>query len=283
MSLKNFIRWLTIPAFCLLTLALACGPAAQQPGPDESTIAQPPAQATNPTPTARPTRTPYPTDYIKPTDLPTHTPFPTLPPDPTPEVRPFEAADHTAVPTLAEQVTQYARDEMYNYDVVARVRALSHRTVRPDLSINWPNDEPPYFDSDNGAVPWRRTRIQVVEAFHGRLSVGYELLAPTLSPNPSLEVNREYFLFIFQAFGGEDDFPGESGRYHFNEEQLKAFGGKGGWLSTEQAWVIDGDAAWRVPIEHFWDTTPESNLAAAKAAGESLSVTELVAAHQCRR
>ena len=271
----------------LTVLALACGPAARQPAPDESAIAQPPAQATNPTPTARPTRTPYPTDYIKPTDLPTYTPFPTLPPDPTSEVRPFDVSpkdvehedvEHAAAPTLAEQVTRYVRDEMNNYDVVARVRVLSHRTVPANLEIDWPGDHPPYYGDDTGAVPWRRTKIQVVEAFHGRLPEGYELLGPTLLPNASLEANREYILFIWQGYVGDDDFPGEPGRNHFNEEQMEAFGGKGGWLMMEQAWVIEGSTAWRMSKEHFWDVTPESNLTAAKAGGESLPVSKLVKA-----
>ncbi len=53
-NLKNFVRWLTIPALCLLTLALACGPTAQS-APEEAPSAQPVTQDSEATPPPEPT------------------------------------------------------------------------------------------------------------------------------------------------------------------------------------------------------------------------------------
>ena len=49
MSSKNFVRWLTIPALCLLTLALACGPE-DQPATEDVTAVRLAPQESGPTP-----------------------------------------------------------------------------------------------------------------------------------------------------------------------------------------------------------------------------------------
>ncbi len=297
------IRLLSLLAVPLLLAALACGPAA--PADQGGGITQPPAQeseatptptpdsfilipsphratliASRPTPTPVPTMTPLPPGYIKPTDPPITPPFDTLPPPP-PESAGSQGAEPTPEPTpeppLTQQVTQFAREQADLYDVVARVRALSHRTVTTPMGIEWPEGDNPNVGLDGSYVPWLRTRIQVIETFHGQLPEYYEVLTWTPIPNASLEINREYIIFIIQAFVGEDEFPGAS-KYHFNEELLKAVGGKGGFLRGEHLWVIEGGAAWQVPIEHFQDLTPGSDLAAAKAGGRSLPVADLVAA-----
>ncbi len=266
-------------------------PAAQEnaatptPTPDSFILIPSPHRATliasMPTPTPVPTMTPLPPGYIKPTDPPITPPFDTLPPPP-PESAASRGAEPTPEPTpeppLTQQVTQFAREQADLYDVVARVRALSHRTVTTPMGIEWPEGDNPNVGLDGSYVPWLRTRIQVIETFHGRLPEYYEVVTWTLIPNASLEINREYILFLAQVFVGEDEFPGGLGRYHFNEELLKAVGGKGGFLRGEHLWVIEGGAAWWVPIEHIQDHTPESNLAAAKAGGRSLPVADLVAA-----
>ena len=124
-----------VSALALMVVVLACGPAdesvQQAPGnmtqiPQDGTadlkmdptngtpVAEPPqgaphdsdGQGENSTLTQRPTQTPYPPDYVKPTDLPTYTPFPTLPPPPTPdpnEPRSVEAVPTTPSPTELNQ------------------------------------------------------------------------------------------------------------------------------------------------------------------------------------
>ena len=269
----------------LTVLALACGPAS----PSErgaAAQAETPASAGTPTPTIQPTRTPYPPGYVKPTRLPTRTPFPTLAPDPTLTPTPegvVPLGDNSGgsapapTPTLAEQVTEFARDRREEYDAIARVRVLSHRSVTLPEGIEWP----PLQNPSLGRWPWDRAGIQVVEVYRGELPDNYELASPGFRPNTKLEIDQEYILFILKVFVAKDEYTydGTHVRFLFNEEQLDAVGGRGGTHFGEQVWLVEGETAWRIPLDHVLDTTGSgSDLAAAKAGGESLSVAELKAA-----
>lgn len=258
----------------LAVLALACGPVATPGQGADAQEAETPAEAGTPTATIQPTRTPYPTDYVKPTDLPTHTPWPTLPDPPTPE--PTEPVQHSPGPTLAEQVTQYARDNREHYHAIARVRVLSHRSIPPPEGIEWPPLADPTL---GGRLTWDRAKIRIVEAYHGELPDSYDLASPSPRPNTKLEIGQEYILFILKVFVAKDEYDDGRVLFLFNEKQLEAVGGKGGSHYGDQVWIVDGDKAWRVPPDHMLTTDPaSSDLAAARAGGESLPVSELKAA-----
>lgn len=288
---RNLKNCLVASAALLGLLVLACGPAAQGPGEPAGIEPPPPAPDATPivltgvhdqfpVPTHGPTKTPYPTDFVKPAEKPAgpaETPLPTigLPPDPTPS----GGATGASEPSLTDQVTSVVRDEPYAYDVIVRVRPLSFRTPPVAENVEW-LEHPPYYGADGAAIPWLRTKIEVLETLHGdALPANYEVMIPNLMPNASLETGQEYILFIYQFVVGENDFPDRSGRHRFNETQLTAFGGKGGYLLADQFWVIEGETTWRVPLDHSVDPENEgSDLAAAKASGESLSVADLKAA-----
>lgn len=261
-----------------LFLFLACGPASPV-GPGESAGITSPAPQEEPTPTLQPTRTPYPDDQEKPPADPTLTPFPTLVPNPVPAGNQARSAESEAGTDWAQEVTDFTRND-YEYDVVMRVRPLSHRVVAADMSADWPNNEPPYFFNGEEVVPWRRTVLEVVEAYDGELPAEYELLSPELMPNQGLEIGREYLLFIIQGVVLSGDFPDEADRYVFSEDQLATFGGKGGFALQNQMWVIDGDTAWRMDEQLIWNVTEVDDLDGAKTNGDRLAVTDFVAAVQ---
>ena len=251
-------------------LALACGPVA--PAGQDATEPETPTATTaavQPTEPPTPTATLYPPGYIKPTDLPTTTPFPTLPDPPTPAPTVF--VQDSPGPTLAEQVTQFAEDEAGNYDAVARVKVVSNRQVTIPDGIQWPPMREPTFSDTN---LWR-TNVNVVKTYYGTLSNQYDFVTLDSLPNAALDVGREYIVFIYENFVGESEYPGEGGRRHYNQEQLDGIGGRGGIFLGEQLWIVDGDTAWRIPVEHILEGPSGSDLAAAKAGGESLLVTEL--------
>ena len=231
--------------------------------------------------TQRPTQTPYPPDYVKPTDLPTYTPFPTVPPPPTPDPNePRSVEDVPTTPSATELVTQFTRENAGLVDAAARIRILSRRTVRIPTDIEWPENGVPYIEDENGEpIPHIRTKFEVVDAFYGTVPADYELFTFASWPNSPPEVDREYiFLLRFQV-GGEDDFPDDPSKTHYNEAQLEAFGGKGAHVWGEQTWIIEEDTAWRVPGEYLRDKTLRGfALPGAKVAGESLTVADLVAA-----
>ena len=288
------IRLLIVVMALALTIAalLACGPADQYNERfDNATVTELPnktqAQAdsedesdtTDVPPTVLPTKPPFP---------PTNTPFPTLSPDPTPDPKAVaehnkrEAARQAAVLSAADQTTKFAREKLgRQYDVIVKATVQSHRLVQPNTDITWPDDSfsPPYFLDENGDyMPWRRSRLSITTTYQGSLPQGYEIVSMSIAPNRALDVGQEYILFIQAGYVAEDEYTDRPSKHHYNAEQLEAFGGRAGHARLEHAWAIDGDTAWRLPGDHFLSRTSSSGLAAAKAAGESLSVTDLVAA-----
>ena len=228
------------------------------------------------TPTTAPTKTPYPTDFVKPTELPTPTPiiFPT-------DAPPSRSSEKTGdASTLASEVTRFT-DQRAHYAVAAisHVRVVSHRTVEPDLDEDWPNDTPPYEYLGDEPMAWKRTVIEAVETLHGTIPDNYELMTLEPSKNQWLEQGKEYILFIREGTVLDSELTGDAnGRYVFNEDQLEAFGGHAGLALHPQLWIIDGDTAWRLPGDHLWNLTKSSDLAAARAGGENLSVVAMKAA-----
>ena len=277
-----------------LTIAvlLACGPAAQQDAqsipdlpsavaPDEPipTFTPWPTVTPRPFPTNLPTITPLPTDYVKPTDSPQPTPWPTLEPDPTVDPSIVRAMGESG-PSLVDQVTEYTRtQEGSNYEVIARFRVLSERTVPiAEDAFEWDPENFPYMGTPDGLIPWVRSKVEVVDLLHGDAPKQLELMAPEIAPSMSLEVNQEYILFIAAVVVGPEDTT-DSNKTRLSAERLEAFGGVGRVFDNDQAWVIEGSTAWRIPKAHFWDKSGEvSHLMAAKAGGESLSVAGLISA-----
>ena len=191
---------------------------------------------------------------------------------PTPQPTP------TLVP-LTTQVTQFARNG--GYDIVARVRAgASHKVLVPhDI---WTATTVPLPANWDGLV---RTSITKVTAYRGALTSDYKLTSPPHLPNVPLDIGAEYIIFIKTSFAKAADDgvcsnqrPVAPTALCYNQAQLNAVGGVGGWYDGRQAWIIDGALARRIPRPHFLSRQPVSDLSAARAAGDSLTLSDLEAA-----
>ena len=278
---KRFLTLISTFA-CLVVLLLACGPAApyqesQGDGLDRGIATDPPSRVgtqsdgesdTSDTTDPVPTKPPFP---------PTNTPFPTLSPDPpgveeeiARHLAEERAARYAVGPSLAEQTTEFTRNDLGNkYDYIVRAEVKSHRVVPVNTDITWPDDSfsPPYLhDLDGDISPWRRSKLEVTTTYQGSVPEGYEIISPAFILNEALDVDQEYILFILAVITAEDDFPDQAVRPNYNAEQLEAIGGRGGMATSYHTWVIDGDTAWRLPIDHFISLDASSDLPAAKAA-----------------
>ena len=151
--------------------------------------------------------------------------------------------------------------------------------VPQDTSVDWPEYDPPYlFDEDGVAFPWFFQDIVILETYYGELPEKYSLLeVKIIETVPSLPVGEQYIVFVVRAVV-PDDAPEDSGGWHLNDEQLRAFGGVAGAIRFQQAWAIEGDTAWKCHDGGHFDFTPGSSLADAMATGDNLPVTDLVAA-----
>ena len=181
---------------------------------------------------------------------------------PTPEPTP------TPVP-LTEQVTQFARDELY--DVVVHVRAGARRNVTVPANVEWPPNQ--------GTFPaLTRTRITPITTYYGTLTAGYELITPQGIEWAALDADQEYVLFISKTYASaskcsEGRGPGQR---CLNQAQLNAVGGPGGIYLGRQSWIVDGDRAWRIPDDRELPFPVDFDLTAeARAGGETLSLSEL--------
>ena len=283
-----------------LALAVACGPAAPSPAGEPAGIrsapqvAQPGTQEdlsdqTRGAPQDEPKELPPDISHI--TLSPTNTPRPTLIPDlpaVATEAARLRAGDGLIIgqsgPALDAQVTEYTRDNKDNrYEAIVRAVVASHRVVEPNLDITWPDapENPPYFVSpwnEDEFLSWRRTKLDIKKTYYGDLPQGYELLAPDFALNQALEEGKEYILYVSRVFVSNTDFPDRPDLMHYNEKQLNALGGAGGIASFGHTWIIDGDNAWRITRDFVLSGETRSGLAAAKANGDSLSVTALEAA-----
>lgn len=271
-------------------------------GQEDPVFAPKPAWPTDwSTPTRGPTITPLPSDWVEPPTSPPYTPFPTLMPDPTPDGGAAGQADPTPEPSLAEQVTQYVSGKGRADDAFVRVKVLSHRSVKTPDGFEWPeNKEPDLYFPEGSPATRVLTKLKVEETYHGALPEGYQLMSWLMYPNSLLDTGKEYILFVRIKYVGTEDFPGDSSKTHFSEEQLRALGGKVALAHGGHVWVIDGDTAWRVPSDHIgevrWRRSPSAidpatlneemvvktpdgtQLGAARAGGERMSITNLVAA-----
>ena len=97
--------------------------------------------------------------------------------------------------------------------------------------------------------------------------------------NQSLDVDddREYVVFVIKKWLPTTEHASDDRRFHFTDDQLTAIGGEGYAYFTNQAWVIDGTNARHVPSSHIKqeDVSASDHLAAAKAAGVSMTLADL--------
>ena len=296
-----------------IAIALACGPAASPAATNQASPATPTATiwwlGDTPSPSefatleAMPTPTPYPPGYVKPTDPPHSPPLTDA------EIRAtlgasiateeaqwarsdgftnFASGSSAETPTpqptptpvpLTTQVTQFVRNG--GYDVVARVRAGASHKVSVPHDI-WTAATVPLAANWDGLV---RTSITKVTAYRGALASDYKLTSPPHLPNVPLDIGAEYIIFIKTSFAKAADDgvcstqrPVASTALCYNQAQLNAVGGVGGWYDGRQAWIIDGALARRIPRPHFLSRQPVSDLSAARAGGESLTLLDLEAA-----
>ena len=288
----------------MIAIALACGPAATPSATNQASPATPTAAiwwlGDTPSPSefatleAMPTHTPYPPGYVKPTDPPYSPPLTDA------EIRatlgasiateeaqwPSRASAETPTPQptptpapLTTQVTQFARNG--GYDIVARVRAGASHKVSVPHDI-WTAATVPLPANWDGLV---RTSITNVTAYRGALASDYKLTSPPHLPNVPLDIGAEYIIFIRTSFAKAADDgvcstqrPVASTALCYNQAQLNAVGGVGGWYDGRQAWIIDGTLARRIPRSHFLSRQPVSDLSAARAGGDSLPLLDLESA-----
>ena len=283
----------------MIAIALACGPAATPSATNQASPATPTATiwwlGDTPSPSefatleAMPTPTPYPPGYVKPTDPPYS------PPRTDAEIRatlgasiateeaqwPSRASAETPTPQptptpapLTTQVTRFARNG--DYDAVAHVRVGSSRNVTLPANFEWPANTKPWDELT-------RTTITAITSYYGTLPAAYELITPQWLGWAKPNGGSEYVFFIIKSFKHSDECTGDPipGRRCFNQTQLDAMGGAGGFYIGEQAWVIEGNQAWRIPDENPLPLPLPANfelIENAKSVGRNLSLSDLEAA-----
>jgi hypothetical protein len=186
-------------------------------------------------------------------------------------VYPEGASSEPDPPSLTEQVTEFVERETGNFDAVAKIRVLSRKELTVPKT-KWPKNQDPHW----GDHTWLRSRIELLETVHGEAPQNFEIAVASLWPNAALEVNREYIVFLHHQYVTPRDFPGDPTRFHFKKKQMKAFGGPAYIFFGEQTWLVDGEQARRIPVEHLQERTKSSDLAAARAGGQSLDLDELL-------
>ena len=281
----------------IIAIALACGPAASPAATNQASPTTPTATiwwlGDTPSPSelatleAMPTHTPYPPGYVKPTDPPYSPPrtdaeiratlgasiateeaqWPSLAYAETPAPQPTP----THVP-LTTQVTQFVRNG--DYDAVAHVRVGASRNVTLPANFEWPANTKPWDELT-------RTTITVITSYYGALPAAYELITPQWLGWAKPKAGREYLLFIIKSFKHSNECTGDPipGRRCFNQTQLDAMGGPGGFYIGEQAWVIEGSQAWQIPDDNPLPLPANYDLIEnAKSVGRNLSLSDLEAA-----
>ncbi len=183
----------------------------------------------------------------------------------------------TPTPTLPQRVSEQLRAyaDGSKYDAVARLRVLSNTDYRIQYeSVEWPDKHPlhpVFFD-------WRRSRVQVVETYHGTLPNQFDMVNDVYpeNPNQSLETGQEYVLFVEKRWLLDTEHPGDERRRHYNQEQLDALGGPGYVYNAYLTLIIDGSVARIVPLEHLHNG-PEDvpHVEAARQANESITLADL--------
>ena len=284
-------------------IILACGPSAPAgqeatPAPEPTAtlpwLGTPPTESELATLEALPTATPYPADYVKPTEAPYVPPLTDaeisatfaaeMATEAAEQPRGVAAPANTPTPTptplpLTEQVTQFAREKQGEYDVVARVRAGASRVVTIPDGIVWPHNQEPHFEGVPGYDKLVRTKITAIAVYYGTLPDGYELISYPGIPNGALDPGLEYVLFVGKDFVKDSEYPKDiPGKFRYNQSQIKAIGGEGGVILGHQVWVVDNGKALPLSVGYIIDGPAGSDLSAAKAGGESLPLAELRAA-----
>ena len=172
--------------------------------------------------------------------------------------------------SLTEQVTQFARNELY--DVVAHVRAGSNRNVKVPADVEWP-------DNQGTFSALTRTQVTPVTTYYGTLPEGYEIITPQGITWTVLDEGQEYVLFIVKSYASESKCSeGRApGQRCLNQVQLEAVGGPGGLYIGSQAWIVDGNLAWRIPDNILPPLPADLNLTveARSSVRRSLPLSEL--------
>ncbi len=183
----------------------------------------------------------------------------------------------TPTPALPQRVSEQLRAyaDGSKYDAVARLRVLSNTDYRIQYeSVEWPDKHPlhPIF------FDWRRSKMQVVETYHGTLPDQFDMVNDVYpeNPNQSLETAQEYVLFVEKRWLLDTERPGDERRRHYNQEQLDALGGPGYVYNAYLTLIIDGSVARIVPLEHLHNG-PENvpHVEAARQAGDSITLSDL--------
>ena len=178
---------------------------------------------------------------------------------------------------LAAALAELAGDTS-RYDAVTRVRVLSYADHMVPLdSIEWPEE------AHKAPVHEKilRASLRTVEIYHGALPADFEVVNDFHymgATSQTLDSEREYVLFLYKRSLLQGEHPDDELRNHLNQQQLDAIGGEGYVYFVTQAWIIDGETAWRVPRKHisYLGTDPVGDhLAGAKSGGVSMDVSAL--------
>ena len=192
----------------------------------------------------------------------------------------LQAASESSPQSPTDAVAILARDTSL-YDAVARVTVLSHtdHTVPLD-SIEWPDElhRTPVYEKI------LRANLGTVEIYHGTLPPTFDVVNDFHYMgiiNQTLDIGRQYVLFLHKKWLLQGEHPGDESRNHLNQQQLDAIGGEGYSYFVTQAWIIDGETAWLIPREHILHigaNTVGDHLAGAKRGGVSMRVSALKSA-----
>ena len=229
-------------------------------------------------PTDLPTSTPHPSGYVKPTDLPTFTPFPTV-------VWPTVVAEPRLAGAASEQTTSTA--------ILEEVRDFAQKEVNQNYSIARVRVGSAYRDVTQASPPItiRRQTLEILTTYRGTLYRGtlpdsIEVLASlTGVPQSVLPVGDEFIAFVEKRWvlAEEDDNNpyGEGRKFgELSQQELDALGGEAYSKSFFQLWIIDGPQAHQVPIAYMANPENPGNLThleAARAVGKSVLLADLEA------
>ena len=296
-SIRLPVLTLAVGLTALTLAALACAPAAPTrqdaptpgatPAPEPTpTIlwlsGTPPSESELATWAARPTRTPYPPGYVKPTDLPTYTPMPSLPTIKaqmeqeeqmlqTAEARSAAAAGYL-YPTRPPQelALESITQQLHADDAIARIRVGSSRYVRV------PDSMEPNADLVNA----RRQNAEVITTYQGTLPTQIDLISYPDFIDAPLDSGQEYILGVYKFWILESDYsPSEPWRAPHTQTDLEAAGGEAYAYNVRLAWIIDGQIARKVPYDYaFGIISYDSHLAAARDNSLELPISIIEAA-----
>ncbi len=290
-SIRLPVSTLAVGLTALTLAALACAPAAPTPAatpapePTPTILwlsGTPPSESQLATWAARPTRTPYPPGYVKPTDPPTYTPLPPLPTIKaqmeqeeqmlqTAEARSAAASGYLyATRPPQELALESIAEQLHADDAIARIRVGSSRYVRV------PDSMEPNADLVNA----RRQNAEVITTYRGTLPTQIDLISYPDFIDAPLDSGQEYILGVYKFWILKSDYsPSEPWRAPHTQTGLEAAGGEAYAYNVRLAWIIDGQIARKVPYDYaFGIISYDSHLAAARDNSLELPISIIEAA-----